>query len=148
MQSTLRPDTSVLRLINLARSSQAALPQASVLTQLSVLHVILLLIPFVVMDMHACLVYSLILTVHADSANALPAALHASDTSPENTRWSKEAILALVSVLVAILLFMVGLASQTIRRCVMNTFSCTCIYCLSSGDEAYFNSLQQAAYLL
>jgi hypothetical protein len=119
-----------------------------VLTQLSVLHVILLLIPFVVMDMHACLVYSLILTVHADSANALPAALHASDTSPENTRWSKEAILALVSVLVAILLFMVGLASQTIRRCVMNTFSCTCIYCLSSGDEAYFNSLQQAAYSL
>jgi hypothetical protein len=100
--------------------------------------------------MPACLVYSLILTVPvlAYSANALPAAPNASDTLPENTRWSKEAILALVSVLVAMLLFVVGLASKTIRIWVMGMINRTCIHCLSSGDEAYFDSLQQAAYSL
>jgi hypothetical protein len=75
----------------------------------------------------SALVYSLVLIVLAYYANALPAAPNASDTLPENTPWSKEAILALVGVLVAIILSVVGLASKTIRRRFMDIFSCAYI---------------------
>lgn len=98
--------------------------------------------------MPAPLVYSLVLIVLAYCTNALPAPSSTSNARSNDTAWSKEAILALVSVLVAILLFAVGLASKTVRRWAVGTINRTCIHCLSSGDEAYVDSLQQAAYSL
>ena len=87
-------------------------------------------------DMPAPLVYSLALTVLAYCTNALPVPSDASDTRANDTAWSKEAVLALVGVLVAIMLFVVGLASKTIRRWVKGMINSTCTHRLSSGDEA------------
>lgn len=70
-------------------------------------------------------VYSLILSALTYCSHAFPAPPSSGDTLTSNARWSKEAVLALAGVLVAILLFVLGIASKTIRRWVINTFSRT-----------------------
>ena len=67
-------------------------------------------------------VYSLILSALTYCSHAFPAPPSSGDALTSNAKWSKEAVLALVGVLVAILLFLLGIASKTIRRWVINAF--------------------------
>lgn len=69
--------------------------------------------------------YSLILLILTYHTHALPARPNDISTLSNGTGWSKEAILALVGVLVAIILFGVGLASKTIRRWIVDNLSRT-----------------------
>ena len=79
------------------------------------------------------LMHSLTLSLLAYSTNALPAPPNVSGASPDDAKWSKEAILALVGVMVAVLLFAVGLASKALRAWFIDTFSRTSIRLLSDA---------------
>ena len=78
--------------------------------------------------------HSLTLSLLAYNINALPASPNASGASPDDAKWSKEAILALVGVMVAVLLFAVGLASKALRAWFIDTFSRTSIRQLSDVE--------------
>ena len=54
--------------------------------------------------------------------DVLPEAGPLPEITKSNAKWSKEAVLALVGILVAILLFVLGIASKTIRRWFINAF--------------------------
>lgn len=87
------------------------------------------------------LMHSLTLSLLAYSTNALPASPNASGAMPDDAKWSKEAILALVGVVVAVLLFAIGLASKTIRAWFIDTFSRKSI-CLLSNVVTHSVSLR------
>jgi hypothetical protein len=69
--------------------------------------------------LHQVLIF--IFTIHVA---ALPLSLNTDNISAAKNAWSKEAILGLVAVLVAITLFTIGLATGTLRKCIANLFSC------------------------
>jgi hypothetical protein len=91
--------------------------------------------------------YSLILFALTYCTNAFPAPPSAGDTLPSDAKWSKEAILALVGILVAILLFVLGILSKPVRRCIMNIFSCTYGMPLLWHPRSLYQSAPHGAFL-
>lgn len=58
--------------------------------------------------------------------DGLPVTSGPANTAPKDDVWSREAVLTLIGVLVAIVLFIVGLVFKNIRNRAINIFACQC----------------------
>jgi hypothetical protein len=70
------------------------------------------------------LLYQALILMSILHVTARPLSPDTNDTSAAKDAWSKEAILGLVAVLVAITLFTIGLATGTLRKYIASIFSC------------------------
>lgn len=60
-------------------------------------------------------------------ASGLPVSTDPSSAPASSKGWSREAILTLAGILVAIFLFVAGLASNSVREWTISIFECTLI---------------------
>jgi hypothetical protein len=72
----------------------------------------------------SALLYQTLILMSILHATALPHSPNTNDTSAAKNAWSKEAILGLVAVLVAITLFAIGLTTNILRKCITYLSKC------------------------
>lgn len=85
----------------------------------------------------SALLHQTLVLAFAVYVTALPLSPDANNTSTANNAWSKEAILGLVAVLVAITLFAIGLTTNILRKCVAYLFKC-----MLTNSRIYYTSFQ------
>lgn len=78
------------------------------------------------------LLHQALVFVFISHVTTLPISPDTNDTSVDKPAWSKEAILGLITVLVTITLFTIGLATGRLRKWIVNLLKCMPTLCVPS----------------